>query len=87
MLERMRQFRAKANRLTQGRRVNRDFKEGDIVWAWDMQREGNLGDKLRPWWVGPCTLGERISRGIWRVVFPRGAQRVYHSDHLRPFKK
>ena len=83
----MRHSRAKANRLTKGKRISYGFKEGQKGWAWDMGREGNLGDKLKPWWIGPCVLGQQMVRAMWKVKLLEGLDKVYHSDHLRLHRK
>ena len=81
----MRKARGKANRLIKGRRVRRKFNVGDRVWVWDMSREGNLGDKLKPWWVGPAILDEMLATSIWRVKLVGGEVCIFHVDHIRPY--
>ena len=57
---------------------------GQRVWVWDTGREGNLGDKLRPWWKGPLVLVARKSNSVWVVKDDAGHEWVIHSDMIRP---
>ena len=58
---------------------------GQKVWLWDTCREGNIGDKLTPFWRGPGVLVDRVTQSTWGVQW-NGRRLILHSDMLRPFR-
>ena len=84
--EHARRQRAKANRLTKGRRIQRTFHTGDQVWLWNTKIE-TLRDKLEPLWKGPGRLLRPITNAVWEVRGPEGKVWIRHTDMIRPYRE
>ena len=56
LIYRAKKERDRANVRQKGRICWHPWSIGEKVWIWDMKKEGNLGDKLAPIWVGLAKL-------------------------------
>ena len=69
-----------------------DFREGDLVLAFDELAELERGNKFAPRWRGPFRLSFLVSDHIWKVEEVdrtarrgRAAELTFHVDQLQPF--
>ena len=81
-----RQQHEKANYWTKGRRIQRTFQAGDLVWLWNTKVE-TLKDKLEPLWKGPGQLVRPITNSVWEVRGPEGKLWIRHTDMIRPYRE
>ena len=79
----MRIARVKAN--TRLRLWRHTYRIGDRVWLWDSERAKQHHRKFDPFWLGPWTITEQISRSVWRIKAMNGRERLVHSDCLQPY--
>ena len=61
------------------------YAVGDRVWLWDSERPKQHHRKFAPFWLGPWTIVEPVSRSVWRIQSSNGYIRMVHSDMLQPF--
>ena len=69
-----------------------EFKQGDLVLAYDELRALERSNKFAPRWKGPYRLSLHIANHLWKAEELGPSQRkgktselVFHTDQLQPF--
>ena len=58
------------------------YVPGQLVWVLRPRKKG--ADKLDSWWVGPCTVEQRLGETTYMVQTGPSTRREVHASQLRP---
>ncbi|GBN03365.1 hypothetical protein AVEN_268075-1 [Araneus ventricosus] len=69
------------------RATDHHFKEGDLVWMYNLKLRSGLNPKLQQNWEGQCTVVKKLNDVVYRVQrSPNAKPKVIHINRLAPYR-
>ncbi|GBM44084.1 hypothetical protein AVEN_75900-1 [Araneus ventricosus] len=69
------------------RATDHHFKDGDLVWMYNLKQRRGLSPKLQQSWKGPYTVVKKLNDPVYRVQrSPNTKPKVIHINRLAPYR-